>query len=164
MQALCISVKGPRFQPVWESGTLGPWCWETLHPYSWGVGTESLFFWNLFLLDRGHRPLPTIELGTSPSLTVPRTCKDLGHSLLKGAEFFEPSWVLLQVPGAYKDTNLTKNLNKQGLKRRTTIAIKGPRKGRNQVNFGFLSCQPDKGGDIAPTKIMKPLCLGRIFP
>ena len=56
--------------------------------------------------------------------------------------------------------NLTKMLNKQGLKRRTTtIAVKGPRKEAIQ-----LISRPDKGGAISPTKIMKQQLPRHTFP
>lgn len=47
-----------------------------------------------------------------------------------------------------KDTNVTKRLKKQGLKRWTAMPIKGPRKGRNQVNFRRVSLNADQVGGV----------------
>ena len=77
------SAKDPRSQPV----SLPQ---KDLHPYSKGVrGWRSLV---LKLL-----PGQTADLS---SLIVSRTCRNLGHSPLKGTAFLAPSWVLFQTFGA----------------------------------------------------------------
>lgn len=51
----------------------------------------------------------------------------------------------LQTAGPSRRHKRNQVLNKQGPKMRTTIAVKGPRKGKNQVNLeGFLNCWKDE--------------------
>ena len=87
--------------------------------------------------------------------------RHVGHS----AGMSWTPWAIMSLPSncwSLKDTKLIKRLNKQGPKRRTTIAIKGPGKGRNQVNFGRPSLALDQiGSDVASAK--KPLCLSVYF-
>ena len=66
-----------------------------------------------------------------------------------------------------EDINSLWRLNKHMLERRTTTAIKGPRKRRNWVNFRrvcfFFNCWQDHGGNITLAKTVMPLCLDVYF-
>ena len=61
---------------------------------------------------------------------------DLGHPPLERAVILEPPGVLFQTGRSYRHKVNQKVKETRTRKERTTIAIKGPRKGRTRVNFG----------------------------
>ena len=109
---------------------------KSLHPFSKGIrepkfSSETSSSWT-----RAADPSPPKEVQKS-LVTVPRLYSNLSCSPLELTEFLEPWWMSpTSNCWSLKDTNLTKGLNIQGLKRRiTTIAIKRPDKGRNHFEL-----------------------------
>lgn len=79
-------------------------------------------------------------------LTVLRTCRDLGHFPLKWAEFLEPSQPYFKLLESKRCKLNQKVKQTRAKKEMATIAMKGPKKGRDQVNFGrtFLTVDQKK--------------------